>query len=347
MISLLVVNYRSAALAAEAIRSARAASSEPLQAVVVDNSGDEGEVARLRPHADVVVASPANLGYAGGINLGRGQCRGETVIVSNPDVVFFPRAVDQLAAALASPRYAVAGPSFYWDDAQRWLFPPADEQTLPGRAGEVLASRLRWWGRMRDRRRFRRRLAFWSLRETTSVRAISGAVMAIRLRDFDAFGGFDPRFPLYFEEIDFLRRVARAGREIAYVPAARCRHLYNQSAGPARDVAAAAYAASELAYFSKWYGGATARLLKAMERPPRAAHHPICAGAFTLPRPGLVVEASPLPSFATAAGHFPSTTEVRLPREVWESYKGEAVYLRAVEPGTGEVVATCARHRID
>ena len=42
-IALLVVNYRSSALALDAIRTARAASSRPLQVVAVDNSVDSAE----------------------------------------------------------------------------------------------------------------------------------------------------------------------------------------------------------------------------------------------------------------------------------------------------------------
>ena len=61
MISLLVVNYRSAALAAEAIRSARAATAAGLHVVVVDNSCDDAEAERLRPHADVLLTPAHNL----------------------------------------------------------------------------------------------------------------------------------------------------------------------------------------------------------------------------------------------------------------------------------------------
>ena len=37
---------------------------------------------------------------------------------------------------------------------------------------------------------------------------LSGAVLAVRAADLDRAGGFDERFPLYFEETDFLRRIA-------------------------------------------------------------------------------------------------------------------------------------------
>jgi N-acetylglucosaminyl-diphospho-decaprenol L-rhamnosyltransferase len=210
MISLVVVNYRTARLAADAVRSARATTSSPVHVVIVDNSCDAAEADALRSQADHLLVAPSNLGYAGAINAARPHCRGDIAILANPDVVFFDGAIDRLAAALADPEVAVAGPALYWDDARQWILPPSDLHTLRGKIDEVLASRLGAWRTRRSRRRLRRRLAFWALAEPKRVPAISGAVMAIRLRDFDDVGGFDERFVLYFEETDFLRRAASA-----------------------------------------------------------------------------------------------------------------------------------------
>lgn len=335
MISLLVVNYRSAALAAEAVRTARAASSAPLQVVIVDNSCDAAEVDALRPFADVVVAAESNRGYAGGINLGRASCSGDTIVISNPDVAFAPGSIDALADALQSA--SVAGPALFWDEAHRWMLPPGDLLTAPQKLDEVLATRSRAWFEQRDRRRFLARVAFWSLTKTTPVRMLSGAVMATRARDFDHLGGFDERFALYFEETDYLRRAAALRKRIVYVPSAKCRHLYNQSAAQVASEAAARYAQSELRYLEKWNGPFLARAMKRMEKPLPAGEEPQpLRGGFTLERNDLIVEASPLATFATAAGYFPRGADVPLPDVRWH---GE-LYLRTVVRGTGEVLGT-------
>jgi GT2 family glycosyltransferase len=335
MLSLLVVNYRSAALAIDAIRSARAATTDELQVVVVDNSCNAGEGDALRSHADVLLVSDTNRGYAGAINDGRRVCKGEVIVVCNPDVVFESRSIDMLAAALGGD-VAVAGPALYWDSALRWMLPPADRLTAIEKLDEVLASRSSRWFAMRDRRRIRKRSAFWGLRETTPVESISGAVMAIRARDFD---DFDERFALYFEETDFVRRLADGYRRTVYVPAARCRHLYNQSAGQVAAEAGARYLESETRYLAKWNGPFVARLVKSLER-PLTLPEPPAAAAVELPKDGLLVEASPLPSFATAAGYVPSQEErrVELPEEVRTSFRGSTLYLRVVDPTSGEVL---------
>ena len=325
-IALLVVNYRSSALALDAIRTALAAASRPLQVVAVDNSVDPAEAEKLRGAADVVIASAANAGYAAAINTGRRACDADLIVVSNPDVRFAAGAFDALADAGA----AVAGPALFWDDAHRWLLPPSELHTRAEVADRAIASRWRAWAGRRDRRRFRARLAFWELQRTTRVRAISGAVMAIRAKAFDEAGGFDERFRLYFEENDFLRRVRG---EIAYVPAARCRHLYNQSAAGSAE-AAALYAQSEAEYLRKWGGAFVKRFERVIERSQRSTANG---------QQSTITEASPLPTFETAAGYLGDAADV--PDDVWRAYRGEVLYMRSLTRD-GRVLRSWTRHRI-
>jgi N-acetylglucosaminyl-diphospho-decaprenol L-rhamnosyltransferase len=348
MTSLVVVNYRSSALAIDAIRTARAATAQPLQVVAVDNSCDAAEADALRPHADVVIAAETNLGYAGAINRGRRSCDGDAIVVSNPDVTFAPHAIDRLVEQL-DERTAVAGPALFWDDAHTWLLPPGDRNTGWEKLDEILATRSHVWQEQRDVRRFRKRLAFWSLTAPTRVATLSGAVLAIRTRDFDDLGGFDERFRLYFEETDFLRRVTK---RIVYVPAARVRHLYNQSAASSMGEL---YAESERKYLEKWNGPwAAGTLLGTRASRPLVRRRP-AAESETLSGPAggtpafrvgdVVYEASPLEDFATAAGHFPQNAEVDVPVDVWRSLKDPVLHLRVVDRKTGAVLAKYTRYR--
>jgi GT2 family glycosyltransferase len=337
MISLLVVNFRSAALTAEVIRTARASCSRELQIAIVDNSCDATEAERLRGLADVLIVSETNRGYAGGVNLGRRSCSGDVIVVSNPDVTFSAGAIDHLADALRDD-IAVAGPALFWDEAHRWMLPPGDLGTGREKIDAILASRSREWFAQRDRRRFLKRVAFWSLERTTDVRMLSGAVMAIRANHFDAIGGFDERFPLYFEEADFVRRIAEYRKRIVYVPAARCRHLFNQSAAQVPESASARYAESELKYLEKWNGPWAAAMLKRFEKPMPAFE---LTTQNTSTERDIVIEASPLDSFATAAGRFAHRDDpISLPPDVLASLRGTTCHLRSVVRATGEVLAT-------
>lgn len=336
--SLIVVNYRSASLAIEAIRTARAATGGALQVIVVDNSVDPAEADALRSHADVLLTPDANLGYGAAINRARAQADGDYLLAANADVRFGEHSIERLLDSGAD----VAGPALFWDDAFTWCLPPSDLHTAADALDTAIASRWPRWQRSRDRQRTGKRLAFWSLTRTTPMPVISGAVMAIRRSVFDRLGGFDERFHLYFEEIDILRRL-RTG--IAYVPEARCRHIYNQSAAVSTS-AAAEYARSEMEYLTKWSGGRVARLIKRLEKPRRPISAEPLQGDIPIDRPSVVIEASPLPSFETAAGHFPHAATVTIPPEVWTAYRSEVLYLRLVDRHSAAVIRTWVKARI-
>jgi len=60
---------------------------------------------------------------------------------------------------------------------------------------------------------------------------VSGASMLIRKDVLDAIGFFDEGYFLYFEEVDFCLRAARAGWECWHEPRSRVVHLVGQSTG--------------------------------------------------------------------------------------------------------------------
>ena len=88
----------------------------------------------------------------------------------------------------------------------------------------------------------------------------------------------------------------RVRGEIVYLPAARCRHLYNQSAG-ASDEVAGIYARSEREYLHKWNGQFLASMVKRLERPRVGPASTEIGPAPIHVSAGTVVEASPMPTF--------------------------------------------------
>jgi N-acetylglucosaminyl-diphospho-decaprenol L-rhamnosyltransferase len=333
--SLLIVNYRSSNLAARAVVSARESSTSPIEVIIVDNSGDAGEVQSLHETgADRVIVSPRNIGYGGGLNLARASARGSVLLLSNPDVVFAPGAIDAMTAALEDGA-TVVGPRLSWDSAGEWLLPPGDDPTVRDHLSEAAAAVSARWNKERDSRRIRIRLRFWTQDAPFPERTLPGAVLALGSRTFDSVGGFDADFSLYFEEHDFLRRIRRRGGTLQVIPSARCRHLYNQSARSSVE-AGRAYAQSERRFFDKWYPGPVARIVsrlpraKAMDAPriDLTAEESI---PFDRDPAETVIEVSPLETFATAAGLLPKTRSVTVPAEIWSSYRLPFLYLRVVD----------------
>lgn len=341
-ITLVIVNYFSAALARAAISSARATTRSPLRVILVDNSVDEREADELQSAgADELIVSPHNSGYSGGGNLGVAAARSPVVVVSNPDVVFGESCLDLLAERVGGD-VAVAGPAFHWDRGGRWLLPPADLLTAGEKLSQAIAATLSVANRSRGRARLRRRLAFWRRAEPGPIEAVSGAVMAIDRRRFETVGGFDARFALYFEEIDLVRRLRARGGAVWYVPEARCRHIYNQSAA-VDPGSGAKFLRSEAIYLRRWAPFALPLVAIA-----RNAGRLEDAGAIdvahdapiALPSPDRewLVEATPLASFESAVGCLASGPELAFPGEVWSDFRSPTLHVRMVDPVTLEVV---------
>ncbi len=67
--------------------------------------------------------------------------------------------------------------------------------------------------------------------QTQQVDWVVGASMMIRRQVFDAIGFFDPKYFMYFEEVDFCRRAWDAGWPTWIVPASQIVHLVGVSSG--------------------------------------------------------------------------------------------------------------------
>ncbi len=329
MLTLVIVNYRSAALAIEAIRTARLTTKRPLEIIVVDNTESPGEAELLRPHADRLLSPFHNPGYGAAINLAAIEARGEVIIVSNPDVVFDVDSLDLLCDEVETGA-GVAGPAFFWDTAFTWRMPPAEVHTAITKLDESVATRLAWWQKRSDRRRLAARIAFWRQTGSHDAESLSGAVLAFPA-ELLRRERFDERYFLYFEETDLLRRLSRAGHQIRHVPQARCRHLFNQSAG-GNPLASGTYARSEAAYHAKWSPRPMRWLAEAIARP--AAIPVVRSGSLTADRDGMLAEVSPSPDFAAAAGAFVRPGPVTVPAEILASLRQMNLFLRLVDPAT-------------
>src|SRR5579864_1361852 len=62
------------------------------------------------------------------------------------------------------------------------------------------------------------RLRQWNYEGVRDVDLVVGAAMFIRAAIFRELGGFDERFFLYHEEIDFAHRLRAAGTRVVYLP---------------------------------------------------------------------------------------------------------------------------------
>lgn len=330
-LALILVHYHTPDLAAAAVGALRADVADlqgDAEWIVVDNGSDAAGRAVLESLPVRRIDPGANLGYAGGVNLGVASSTAEALIVMNPDVLVFPGCVPALLDRLRQGA-AVAGPAFYWDRGRRMLLPPAEERSRSAELLGVLAApiaRRRWRWHARRHWEARAAVASWSL---------SGSLLAIRRDAWERVGPFDEGYRLFFEETDWLLRARRLGLRSEYVPGAEAVHLYNQSA--AREPRSQGWFEESARRFRRQhYGAAFSAVLESLSRREARVPELPRASVLDLPPGAAWVEVSPnTAGFPAAAERLaPGARSWSLPAEIAERMPGGR-WIAQVTDGAG------------
>ncbi|MEO8430521.1 MAG: glycosyltransferase [Acidobacteriota bacterium] len=304
-VSLVVVNYRQAQLAARCVESAhRAFEAENIagEIIVVDCGSGEAEKPALAALPAELCLLPDNRGYSGGLNAGLARAQSARLVLSNADVLFRPGAFTELVRTADDPRVGACAPVCSWDDAGRVLLPPGFD---PGFLQELAMLRGPR-SRRRDERRFarfaREAVRLWT--HGGPARHLSGAVLAVRRDVFDRVGRFDERFLFEYEETEWEARVRAAGLELRVAATARVRHLWGGSAAGEPETERRR-AESKSLFRRRRYGALGRALLERAQRRTHAAASPALArraGAELAARPGAWLAFSPHASGFPFAG---------------------------------------------
>jgi N-acetylglucosaminyl-diphospho-decaprenol L-rhamnosyltransferase len=180
--------------------------------VVVDNGSEDATVRIARGHGALVLDRSSNDGFAVGVNEGASISRGEAFAVLNPDIDLVTRnVVDRLENHLKRPEVGVAAPAL----------------ELPSGALQDSAREVPSPLDLCRRRFFKQRPDEVFSETPVRVDWTVAACMVIKRDAFDAVGGFDERYFLYFEDVDFGVRLARAGYAVIYDPTVRVLHAHH------------------------------------------------------------------------------------------------------------------------
>jgi len=245
---IVIVNYRSAGLAIDCLRSLQPeiAALGGTRVVVTDNASGDDSVPRLAAAVvengwgDWATIRPLerNGGFAAGNNAAirpalRGNDPPRYVLLLNPDTIVRPGALRALVEYMdGRPEIGIAG--------SRLEEPDGTPQQSAFRFPSVL-------GEIEGGARFgpvSRLLGRWVVAPPVPegpgpIDWVAGACMIIRRQVFETIGLMDEGYFMYFEEVDFCHRARRAGWPCWYVPSARVVHLVGQSSGVTDPRAAA------------------------------------------------------------------------------------------------------------
>lgn len=188
--------------------------------VVMDNGSTDGSETAVEamPLVDLVRAGE-NLGFGKACNLGARRGAAEYILFLNPDTRLFPATLRDSHVFMesdAAQGIGICGVQMVEDDG-----------TVSRSCARFPSARtifFRATGLDRIFPPLGNRMYEWDHSDSRRVDQVIGAYFLMRRSLFEAQGGFDERFFVYFEEVDLAYRCAEAGWQSWYLATAQAYH---------------------------------------------------------------------------------------------------------------------------
>jgi N-acetylglucosaminyl-diphospho-decaprenol L-rhamnosyltransferase len=193
--------------------------------VMVDNHSTDDTIQEAGTCAlEVLTLSNShNAGFASAVNQAARVAEGDLLVILNPDTIATAGSLDNLAAALRTDTVGAAGGLLLGADGlpQRG-FTVRRLPTIGSMLAELLLLNRAWpsnpWN-------VRYRCLDLDYQTAQEVEQPAGACLAVKRQAWDALNGFDEGFfPVWFEDVDFCRRLRDRGWKIVYRPDAIFSH---------------------------------------------------------------------------------------------------------------------------
>lgn len=196
---------------------------------MIDNASSDGTVDLIRSYKDTVIciANAKNVGFSAANLQGYKQASGRYVLFLNPDMEVDEGSLDKMVewmdvhpgTGIAGCRLVTAEGDFNHEAAPR-RFPRLHEHFIlllkfqklfPGALDRYLYKDL-------------------DFSREQSVDTVRGSFMLMRREFIDSLGWpFDPRYYIWFEDVDICREAWKKGFTVDYTPVVSCRDAIGQS----------------------------------------------------------------------------------------------------------------------
>ena len=215
----LIVNYNSSELIRRLVASLGVYSPGKYKILIINNSPDDREILKLRTEEITIIAAQDNLGFGKACNLGLNwiytQNKRAIVWLINPDAYFNSALIDSdtgkspASAAIAfftqHPQISILGTIVYNRAGE---ITSAGGTFTPGTAALATLNSL-----PKDLKS-----------DYFNTDWVSGCSLLLNLTNFAQCPHFDPRYFLYYEDLDFCLRYGQQGYKIAVTPLLKVFH---------------------------------------------------------------------------------------------------------------------------
>ncbi len=253
-VSVIIVNYNGGQDILDCLESLhhdQAAAS--LEVIVVDNDSTDGSTAQISARFETVKLLPLgeNRGFAAACNAGIAVAHADTILLLNPDTVVIDGAISKMHDALQEhPHWGIVGARMLtsaripYRAARRFPIPRNLAIAAVG-LPRLFSSSKFFNGYLYGER---------AIESLDDVDQIEGSCLMIAEAARKIVGNLDDQFFIFFEEVDWCKRVKAAGFEIHVVNEAQIVHKVSTTMGKYFELTRTIHAQSAMRYFRKHDG---------------------------------------------------------------------------------------------
>jgi len=260
-LAVIIVSYNVRELLLRALQSLQPPHQLARDIIVVDNASHDGSLSAVKQQFPNVkaVSMGKNAGFSAAVNAGAAAAQEQhDLLILNPDASLKPGDIEVMEQRLR-----------FFHKADVLGFRQVDSsgnlQLSVGPAPSFVweTARMLVQKRMDAGSRFVSRVMEKILAKPLSVPWVAGSCMVVRRDAFNAIGGFDERFFLYFEDLDFCLRVRNArGSDVIFDPTITIEHVRGASSNQAPMLSRTAYRRSQLHYWEVHRGKNARRVME-------------------------------------------------------------------------------------
>ena len=224
-LDIVLVSYNTAEYTKRAVQSVYEETQDTdFRIIMVDNDSKDNSVELIESEfPDVhIIQTGANLGFAGGVNVGAKASNSDYVLLLNPDTVILDNAIDKLMAyAQITPKAGIWGGVTLNNDLS----------LNPNNARARLSSKTLLFSALGLSKIFNKSCFFnhdnygcWDRKSERAVDVITGCFFLTPRSLWEELEGLDETFFMYAEEADYCIRAIKKGYQPRVTPDARIIH---------------------------------------------------------------------------------------------------------------------------
>jgi GT2 family glycosyltransferase len=228
LLDIVIVNWNAGLQLAEAVTSiVQHHDNLVLSVIIVDNASSDDSIARVEalpslPFQLQIIRNKQNRGFAAACNQGAALATGYYLLFLNPDTRLLENSLSVPQAFMKQSENADAGICGIQlqDESGHVARTCARFPSLGIFVAQVLGlNKVSWF------RSWGTHMSEWDHGKAREVDHVIGAFYLTRRSLFELLGGFDERFFVYLEDLDFSLRAREAGWRTVYLAEAQAFHL--------------------------------------------------------------------------------------------------------------------------